>query len=163
KAEITAGNLIQGEVPNSPLLTTVVSLNPIYAAFEVHERAYLRYAAAARARAQSLPVAAGLADEQGFPHTGRLAFVHNRVAPRSGTARMRAVFDNKDGALAPGLFARVKIGDATRPRKAVVVSDRAIGTDQSKRFVLVVNGGGTAQYREVRIGRMAGGLRVIEE
>ena len=76
---------------------------------------------------------------------------------------MRAVLDNKDGVLAPGLFARVKIGDSARPRKAVLVADRAIGTDQSKRFVLVVNHEGTAQYRAVRIGRMVDGLRVIEE
>lgn len=163
KAEITVGNLIQGEVPNSPLLTTVVSLNPIYAAFEIDERAYLKYAAAARAHAAHLPVAAGLADEEGFPHAGRLEFVDNRVDTRSGTARMRAVVDNNDGRLAPGLFARVKIGDSARPHRAVLVSDRAIGTDQSKRFVLVVNGGGTAQYREVKPGRIVDGLRVIEE
>src|SRR5262249_45848040 len=163
KAEITVGNLIQGEVPNSPLLTTVVSLNPIYAAFEIDERAYLRYGAAARSRAHNLPVAVGLANEEAFPHAGRLEFVDNRVDPGSGTARMRAVLDNKDGVLAPGLFARVKIGDSARPRKAVLVADRAIGTDQSKRFVLVVNHEGTAQYRAVRIGRMVDGLRVIEE
>lgn len=163
KAEITVGNLIQGESSNSPLLTTVVSLNPIYAAFEIDERAYLKYAAAARVRAAHLPVAAGLADEEGFPHAGRLEFVDNRVDTRSGTARLRAVLDNRDGRLAPGLFARVKIGDSSRPRKAVLVSDRAIGTDQSKRFVLVVNGGGTAQYREVKPGRIVDGLRVVEE
>ncbi len=163
KAEITVGNLIQGEVPNSPLLTTVVSLNPIYAAFEVDESAYLRYAAAARGHAQHLPVAVGLANEEGFPHTGRLEFVDNRVDAQSGTARMRAVLNNSDGALVPGLFARVRIGDSTRPRKAVLVSDRAIGTDQSKRYVLVVNGSGTAQYREVKPGRLVDGLRVIEE
>jgi len=163
KAEITAGNLIQGDVPNSPLLTTVVSLNPIYAAFEIDERAYLRYATAARVRGAHLPVAVGLADEDGFPHAGRLEFVDNRVDTHSGTARMRAELGNKDGRLVPGLFARVKIGDSTQPRRAVLVTDRAIGTDQSKRFVLVVNGAGLAQYREVKIGRIVGGLRVIEE
>jgi multidrug efflux system membrane fusion protein len=89
--------------------------------------------------------------------------VDNRVDTRSGTARIRAVLDNRDGRLAPGLFARVKIGDSSRPRKAVLVSDRAIGTDQSKRFVLVVNDGGTAQYREVKPGRIVDGLRVVEE
>lgn len=163
KAEITVGNLIQGEVPNSPLLTTVVSLSPIYAAFEIDERAYLKYAGAARAPASNLPIAVGLANEEGFPHAGRLEFVDNRVDARSGTGRMRATLDNTDGRLAPGLFARVKIGDSARPRRAVLVSDRAIGTDQSKRFVLVVNGARIAQYREVRIGRVVGGLRVIED
>jgi multidrug efflux system membrane fusion protein len=163
KAEITVGNLIQGEVPNSPLLTTVVSLNPIYASFEVDERAYLKYVGKARARAAQLPVAVGLADEEGFPHAGKLGFIDNRVDAQSGTVRMRALLDNKDGRLAPGLFARVQIGDAARPRRAVLVTDRAIGTDQSKRFVLVVDAEGKAQYREVKIGRLADGLRVIEE
>jgi len=163
KAEITVGNLIQGEVPNSPLLTTVVSLNPIYASFEVDERAYLKYVGKARARAAQLPVAVGLADEEGFPHAGKIGFIDNRVDAQSGTVRMRALLDNKDGRLAPGLFARVKIGDSARPRRAVLVTDRAIGTDQSKRFVLVVDAEGKAQYREVKIGRLADGLRVIEE
>jgi len=163
KAEITVGNLIQGEVPNSPLLTTVVSLNPIYVSFEADERAYLKYVGKARARTTQLPVAVGLADEEGFPRVGRLGFIDNRVDAQSGTVRMRALLDNKDGRLAPGLYARVQIGDAARPRRATLVADRAIGTDQSKRFVFVVDAQGKAQYREVKIGRMADGLRVIEE
>jgi multidrug efflux system membrane fusion protein len=163
KAEITVGNLIQGEVPNSPLLTTVVSLNPIYASFEVDERAYLKYVGKARARAAQLPVAVGLADEEGFPRAGKLGFIDNRVDAQSGTVRMRALLDNRDGRLAPGLFARVKIGAAAQPRRAVLVSDRAIGTDQNKRYVLVVDAESKAQYREVKIGRLADGLRVIDE
>ena len=159
KAEITVGNLVQGSIPNSPVLTTVVSLNPIYVAFQPDEGAYLKYIGKSRS---SLPIEVGLADEPGFPHTGRLEFVDNRVDPQSGTVRMRAVLDNKDGRLTPGLFARVKLGDAARPRSAVLVADRAIGTDQSKRFVLVVNGENKAQYREVKIGRLVDGLRVIE-
>jgi multidrug efflux system membrane fusion protein len=76
---------------------------------------------------------------------------------------MRAVLDNKAGLFTPGLFARVKLGDTVTPRQAVLVQDRAIGTDQSKRYVLVVNGDNTAQYREVKIGRLVNGLRVIED
>jgi multidrug efflux system membrane fusion protein len=163
KAEITAGNLVQGEVPNSPLLTTVVSLNPIYVAFEADERIFLKYVSKARAVGR-LSVGVGLADEVGFPHTGKLDFVDNRVEAQSGTVRMRAVLDNKSGVFTPGLFARVKLGDTTTPRSVVLVQDRAIGTDQSKRFVLVVNGDNTAQYREVKIGRLVGGgLRVIDD
>ncbi len=162
KAEITVGNLVQGEVPNSPLLTTVVSLNPIYVAFEADERIFLKYIAKARAPGK-LTVGVGLADETGFPHQGKLDFVDNRVEPQSGTVRMRAVLDNKSGVFTPGLFARVKLGDTVTPRKAVLVQDRAIGTDQSKRFVLVVNGDNTAKYREVKIGRLVDGLRVIED
>ncbi len=160
KDEITVGNLVQGEASSSPLLTTVVSSNPIYASFQADEGAYLKYIG--KARDGALTVAVGLADEQAFPHAGRLEFVDNRVDPQSGTVRMRAILDNKDGRFTPGLFARVKLGDGGTPRKAVLVADRAIGTDQSKRFVLVVNGDNKAQYREVRIGRLAEGLRVVE-
>ena len=160
KAEITTGNLVQGEVPNSPVLTTIVSSQPIYASFEADEQTYLKYIS--KARAGALSVAIGLADETEFPHGGRLEFVDNRVDPKTGTVRMRAVLDNRDGRFTPGLFARVRLGDAAAPRKAVLVADRAIGTDQTKRFVLVVNGENTAQYREVRIGRLVDGLRVID-
>ena len=158
KAEITVGNLVQGEVPNSPILTTVVSMNPVYAAFEADEASYLRFVSSRK----NLSVAIGLASEQGFPHRGRIDFVDNRVDPQSGTVRMRALLDNKDGRFTPGLFARVRLGDMHSPRKAVLVADRAIGTDQSKRFVLVVNGENKAEYREVRVGRVIEGLRVIE-
>jgi multidrug efflux system membrane fusion protein len=160
KAEITVGNLVQGEGPNSPALTTVVSTNPVYAAFEADEAAYLKYIAGARS---GLAVAVGLADEEGFPHTGRLEFVDNRVDPTSGTVRMRAILANDDARFAPGLFARIRLGDSAAPRKAVLVADRAIGTDQSKRFVLVVNGDNKAEYREVHLGPMVDGLRVVED
>src|SRR5688500_12117585 len=137
KAEVTVGNLVQGDGPNSPALTTVVSADPIYAAFEADEAAYLKYIAQAR---NGVRVAVALGDEAGFPHAGQRAFVDNRVDPQSGTVRVRAILPNKDGRCAPGLFARIRIGDSAAPRKAVLVADRAIGTDQSKRFVLVVNG-----------------------
>lgn len=161
KAEVTAGNLVQIENPNAPVLTTIVSADPIYASFEANEQAYLKYVA--KGRGGALQVQVGLADETGFPHAGRLDFVDNRIDPASGTVRMRAVLKNPDGKFTPGLFARVKLGDSASPRKAVLVADRAIGTDQSKRFVLVIGEGNKAEYREVRIGRLAeGGLRVIE-
>ncbi len=160
KAEITVGNLVQGSVPNSPVLTTVVSLDPIYASFQADEGAFLKYIGKARGSPQTVSV--GLANEEGFPHTARLEFVDNRVDPQSGTVRMRALLDNKDGLFTPGLFARVKLGDSSRPHAAVLVTDRAIGTDQSKRFVLVVSNENKAEYREVKIGRIVDGLRVIE-
>jgi membrane fusion protein, multidrug efflux system len=163
KPEITVGNLVQGEGPNSPVLTSIVSLNPIYASFEADENVYLKYGKHARNGSAPLPVHVGLADEDGFPRKGALQFVDNRLDPRSGTVRMRAVLDNRDGKLTPGLYARVKLSDEARSRAAVVVADRAIGTDQSKRFVLVVGEDGKAQYREVKLGRAVEGLRVIEE
>ena len=160
KAEITVGNLVQGEGPGSPTLTTVVSTSPVYAAFEADEATYLKYIAAGR---NGLAVAVGVADEAGFPHAGRLEFVDNRIDPQSGTVRMRAVLANKDARFAPGLFVRVRVGDRAGARKAVLVADRAIGTDQDRRFVLVVNGENKAEYRAVRIGRVFDGLRVVEE
>jgi multidrug efflux system membrane fusion protein len=161
KAEVTAGNLVQLENPNTPVLTTIVSVNPIYVSYEASEQAYLKYVS--KQRDGKLQVQVGLADDAGFPYTGRVEFVDNRVDPASGTVRVRAVLKNDDGRFTPGLFARVKMGDAAAPRKAVLVADRAIGTDQSKRFVLVVGADNKAEYREVRIGRLTdGGLRVIE-
>lgn len=160
KAEITVGNLVQGEMPPSPVLTTIVSTNPVHVSFQASESAYLRFIAGARTT--SLAAAVALADEEGFPHTGRIEFVDNQVDPASGTIRMRATVDNSSGRFTPGLFARVKLADAARPRKAVLVADRAIGTDQTKRFVLVLGEGNQTQYREVRIGRLIDGLRVIE-
>lgn len=104
KAEITVGNLVQGEMPPSPVLTTVVSVNPVYVSFQADEAAYLKYIAGARKSA--LAVSVGLADEDGFPHAGTLGFIDNRVDPASGTVRMRATVDNKSGRFTPGLFAR---------------------------------------------------------
>ena len=164
KPEITAGNLVQGEVPNSPVLTTIVSMDPIYASFDADERVYLKYGVRARNVSQPLPAQVGLADETGFPHQGTLQFVDNRIDAQSGTVRMRVVLDNPDGKLTPGLYARVRLSGSTQARPAVLIAERAIGTDQSKRFVLVVKGDNTAQYREIQPGRAVdAGLRVVEK
>ena len=161
RIEVTEGNLIQGEVPNSPLLTTIVSSSPIYAEFEVDERVYLEYGL--NKPGKKMPVAIGLSNEEGFPHKGALVFVDNQLDITSGTVRMRALLDNKDGLLTPGLYARVQLSDEARPRKAVVVPDRAIGTDQSRKFVLVVGPDNKAMYREVKAGRLLGSDRVIDQ
>lgn len=161
KDERTIGNLVQGDAPDSPLLTTVVALDPIYATFEADEGAFLKYIGAARGK--SLKVDVGLANESGTPHPAELAFVDNQLDPASGTVRMRALLPNPDRLFTPGLYARVRLSDSTRPRQAVMVADRAIGTDQSKRFVLVLDKDNNAQYREVTLGRVYDGLRVIEK
>lgn len=160
RIEVTAGNLIQGDIPNSPLLTTIVSVAPIYAAFDIDEQTYLRYGL--NKPGIKLPVAVALANEQDFPHPAKLVFIDNQIDPDSGTVRARALLENKDASLTPGLFARIQLSDQNKPHKAVLVSDRAIGTDQSKKFVMVVGADHKATYREVRLGRMADGLRVIE-
>ena len=160
KDEVTVGNLVQGENPDSPVLTTLVSVDPIYVSFEADERAFLKYITANRGEAMTVGV--GLSDEVGFPHRAKLEFVDNTVDVTSGTVRMRALLDNHERRFTPGLFARVRLEAAGAARRVVLVADRAIGTDQSKRFVLVVGEDKLAAYREVHTGRKAGDLRIVE-
>ncbi|HEY5801780.1 MAG TPA: efflux RND transporter periplasmic adaptor subunit [Burkholderiaceae bacterium] len=159
KAEVTAGNLVDGNV----VLTSVVSNNPIYASFDGDEATYLRAASLARAGRGST-VRIGLANETGFPHEGKLEFVDNRVDPATGSVRMRALLKNPDAALAPGLFARVQLaaaGGKGDGGDATLIAERAIGTDQDRKFVLVVGADGKAQYRQVTLGPVIDGLRVV--
>ena len=163
-ALVTSGNLVEAGPP-ATLLTTVVSLDPMYVYFDSDEQTYLRYAGRARHgsnwRTAKLPVYLGLANEDGFPHEGQLDFVDNQIDPNTGTIRTRAVFSNSSRALTPGLFARVKlVGD--HKRKALLVRDAAIGTDQDRKFVLVVGQGDTLAYRPVVPGRLVDGLRIID-
>lgn len=160
KDERTIGNLVRGDAPDSPLLTTVVALDPIYATFEADEGAFLKYIGAARDK--SLKVEVGLANEKGTPHAAELAFIDNQLDPTSGTVRMRALLPNPKHLFTPGLYARVRLSDSGAPRRVVMVADRAVGTDQSKRFLLVLDAQKVAQYREVKLGRVYDGLRVIE-
>ncbi|MGY8526949.1 efflux RND transporter periplasmic adaptor subunit [Paracidovorax citrulli] len=161
RAEITVGNLVAAGA-SSPPLTTVVSVSPVYASFEIDEQSYLRYTApgASGPNGKGMAVLLGLANETGHPHQGRIQSVDNRLDPRSGTIRVRAVFDNPDGRLLPGLYARVKLGGSA-PHDAVLVNDRAVGTDQGKKFVLVVDQANKLAYREVQMGPTYEGLRVI--
>lgn len=156
KAEITLGNLVDA----SSLLTSVVSLDRIYASFEGDEETYLRVRSQAHS-GRPIVVKVGLANEEGFPHEGRLEFVDNQLDTRAGSVRMRAVFDNKDELMAPGLFARVQIGGGVE-KPAILITDRAVGTDQSHKFVFVVDKDGKAEYREVKLGPVVEGLRVVK-
>jgi membrane fusion protein, multidrug efflux system len=161
KAEVTLGNLVDGNA----VLTSVVSSNPIYASFDGDEDTYLRVAALARS-GKSVAVRIGLANETGFPHEGKLEFLDNRVDPATGSVRMRAVLKNTDNALAPGLFARVQVaaGNGTGSEtKAALISDRAVGTDQNRKFVFVVGGDGKAEYRPVTLGPIVDGMRVVRD
>jgi RND family efflux transporter MFP subunit len=165
KAAVTAGNLVTGGSNQSTLLTTVVSVDPIYVSFEGDEQVYLKYHELAhRGDKQVGPSAVqmGLANEQGYPHVGSFVFIDNQIDPRTGTIRARAAFDNKDGFFTPGLFARVKLlGQDSF--KAVLVDDRAVGTDQSQKFVYVVTPDNKVAYRTVKVGRLTDGLRIITE
>jgi multidrug efflux system membrane fusion protein len=158
KEEVTLGNLVDSSV----VLTSVVSNNPVYASFEGDEDTYLRVSAQAR-KGKSVAVRVGLANEDGFPHEGKLEFVDNRLDPATGSVRMRALFKNADNVLAPGLFARVQLATATEGTKAALIADRAVGTDQDRKFVYVVTADGKAEYRSVRLGPVIDGLRVVRE
>lgn len=165
KAAVTTGNLVTGGANGATLLTTVVSIHPIYVSFDGDEQVYLKYNELARrgngaASGAANAVQMGLSNEQGFPHTGAISFVDNQIDPRTGTIRARAAFDNQDGFLTPGLFARVKLLGHNR-FKAVLVDDRAIGTDQNQKFVFVVDANNKVSYRTVKVGRIDNGLRIV--
>ena len=159
KAEVTPGNLVDGAV----VLTSVVSSNPIYATFDGDEDTYLRVGPASQ-RGTPVSVKVGLANEAGFPHAGKLEFVDNQLDARTGSVRMRATFDNSDNSLVPGLFARVQLsGTASDSKKAILINDRAVGTDQNRKFVYVVKADNTAEYRAVVLGPAVEGLRVVRD
>ena len=165
KALVTTGNLVQSG-QSASLLTTVVSQDPMYVEFEGDERIYLKYTEMSQrgirpsSRDIANPVFLGLANEEGFPHEGRMAFVDNQLDPQTGTIRARAVFSNQDGLFTPGLFARLKLVGSGKYH-ALLVNDRAIGTDQDQKFVLVLEPDNKLSYRPVTIGRLVDGLRIV--
>ncbi len=164
RALVTSGNFVSN---GQTLLTTLVSLDPIYVSFDGDEHVYLKYTKLARegSRASSRdahnPVLVGLADEDGYPHQGVMVFVDNALDPATGTIRGRALLDNHDRSFTPGLFARVKLMGSGEYR-AVLINDSAIGTDQSVRYVLVVGADNKVEYRPVKLGPIIDGLRVVQ-
>lgn len=158
RAEITVGNVVAAGAVGTPL-TTLVSVSPIYASFDVDEQTYLRHIASVKDQA-GVPVQLGLANEAEYSRAGTIDDVDNRLDPVSGTIRVRARFDNTDGMLVPGLYARVKVGGSD-PQAAVMVDERAIGTDQDKKFVLVVGDDNKVSYRPVLLGSRQEGLRIV--
>src|SRR5712664_2273194 len=167
RAEITEGNLVEGGAGQIKPLTTLVSLDPIYVYFDVDEQTYLKYAHVAqihRTSSRELPGAAllGLADEEGFPHVGRLSFVDNQVSSSTGTIRLRATFDNKNLALTPGLFARIRL-QGGGAHSGCLAKDEAVVTDLNQKYVFVLGKNNTLAYRPVKLGPMAEGLRVVRD
>jgi membrane fusion protein, multidrug efflux system len=164
KLEVTVGNLVAAG-PSAPVLTTLVSVNPIYASFNADEAVVMRALKAladrpADAQIDRIPVQMVTATSNGAAFEGRLQLIDNQVDAKSGTVRVRAVFDNADGALMPGQFARLRLGQG-QAELALMVNERAIGTDQSKKFVMVVGADNRATYREVTLGAFVDGLRVV--
>lgn len=163
RLEITIGNLISAG-PGAPVLTSLVSVNPIYASFNAdepivtHALKALGREAVAQMQVDRIPVRIETGVDAELK--GRLQLIDNQVDAASGTVRMRAVFDNEDGHLMPGQFVRLSMGEA-KAKPALLISERAIGTDQSKKFVLVVDDGNKADYREVTLGAISDGMRVV--
>ena len=164
---VTEGNLINGGTGGT-LLTTIVSLDPIYCYAEADEQSFLKYTRLAQegkrpsSRQVRNPAYLALADETGFPHKGYIDFVDNQLDPNTGTIRGRAVFPNPDLTLTPGLFARIRIPGSGK-YNAILLPDEAIGSDQSQRFVMIVNDENIAEYRKVVLGPKVNGLRIIRE
>ena len=165
RLEVTVGNLVAAGA-NAPLLTTLVSVDPVYAGFNADEGSLLKALATLPAEAgkprdlRRIPVQMTTAANEAAPVSGHLNFVDNGIDAATGTVRVRAIFDNKDGALMPGQFVRLRMGQA-RSEPALVINERAVGTDQNKKFVFVVGKDHTAQWREVTLGTAAEGLRIV--
>jgi len=167
KLEVTVGNLVPAG-PGAPVLTTLVSVSPIYASFDADEQVVARAlrdlsgpAVTARNKLETIPVLMNTAIGGETAARGHLQLVDNQVNAKNGTVRLRAVFDNADGALIPGQFAQIRLG-RSKPTNALLINERAVGTDQSKKFVLVVGDDNKAAYREVALGAATeNGLRIV--
>jgi multidrug efflux system membrane fusion protein len=169
RAIVTEGNLVSSGPGEATLLTTVVSLDPVYAYFDADEQIFLKYTAslsaglqgpALRNRGSQLPIRMALANDQGFPRAGHMDFLDNQLDGATGTIRARAVFRNSDGQLTPGLFVRLRLA-GTASYRGLLIQDRAVGTDLSKKFVYVVGEKNDVQYRTVTLGPIVDGLRVV--
>lgn len=163
RALITEGNLVSDATP----LTTIVSLDRVHVHFFADEQTYLQYDAMARSgerlssREERTPVRVGLASDIGYPYEGEVDFVDNRLDASAGTILMRAVLDNRDGQFAPGMFARVQLrGQGSDD--AVLIDGKAVLTDQDRKYVYVVDDQGVAVRKDIELGRIAEGLRVVE-
>ncbi|MEY4485325.1 MAG: hypothetical protein RL693_2777 [Verrucomicrobiota bacterium] len=165
-APVTEGNLVTGGEKDSTLLTTIVALDPVYCYIEVDEQSALKYRKLYREgkRAsplfEAIPAGMGLANEVGFPHEGKIDFVDNVLRPDTGTIRARGVFPNHDKLMAPGFFARVRM-PGSGEYDALLIRDEAIGNDQGRAYVFVINQEQKAEYRPVETGPMESGLRIV--
>lgn len=167
RALVTPGNLIAGTAGGGTLLTTIVTVGNAYVYADLDEATLLKFSRLARenrilTRNGRIPVDLQLADETDYPRHGYIESTDNRVNPATGSLAVRLVFPNEDNALVPGLFARVRI-PVSAPAPALLVSERAIGTDQSQKFVFAVAQDNTVAYRTVKLGAVIDGKRVVRE
>jgi multidrug efflux system membrane fusion protein len=165
RAMVTVGNMVTSSETGGTMLTTIVSLDPMYAYFDVDEMTFSQVRQMLRKSAggspsNTAPVMLGLAHEKDYPHQGRIDFADNQIDPNTGTLKVRGIFGNADRSLTPGLFARISLplGGAHR---AVLVADRVVDTDQGQKVVYVVNGENVVDKRPVQLGRLHDGMREI--
>ena len=162
---VDPGNLVKAD---DTTLTTIVSLDPMYVYFDVDERTlllilhWMREGKIPGMREKGAEVLLGLANEEGYPHKGTIDFIDNRLDPGTGTLRLRGVFDNSEEILYPGLFVRLRI-QIGKPHQAVLVAERALGTDQGQKFLNLVTDKNKVLYKSVKIGSLHDGLRVVED
>lgn len=157
RAEITEGNVIEAG-PNAPVLTTIVSIDQLYAEFDVDEQTYIK--TRRQAAGDPMPVELTLTSDASVVYQGVIHSFDNQLDSTSGTIRARAIFDNKDGVLVPGMFATVRLGSPTE-QSILLVSDRAVRTDQNKKYVYIVTPEKKVAYREVKLGHTVEGQRVV--
>lgn len=155
RAEITVGNLVNSE----PVLTSIVAQSPLYVSFEADEQTYLSFLRHAKTP-EAVPVEMGIASEDATPHVGRIDSFDNQINPTSGTLRARAVFENKDGSLIPGLYAKVRVGTPDE-EPSVLINEKAVNTDQNAKYVYVIDAANKAQYRPITLGGHSEGLRIV--
>jgi multidrug efflux system membrane fusion protein len=161
RAQLTRGNLAQAD---QTVLTTVVSQDPVYVYFDCDEQSYLRFQERVHRGSgvsSANPVRVALANETGFPHAGRVDFLDNEVNAATGTIRARVVLNNPDHLFTPGLYARVQL-ESTGTVQALLVDDKAILTDQDRKYVYVLGAGNTAQRKDVKLGPLVDGLRIVQ-
>ncbi|MEH4626477.1 efflux RND transporter periplasmic adaptor subunit [Phytobacter diazotrophicus] len=167
RALITSGNLVTAG-DSASVLTTLVSQKTVYVYFDVDESTYLHYQNLARSgqgassNHLALPVEIGLVGEDGYPHQGKVDFLDNQLTPSTGTIRMRALLDNAQRQFTPGLFARVRLPGSAE-FKATLIDDKAVLTDQDRKYVYIVDKEGKAQRRDITPGRLAAGLRIVQK
>lgn len=167
RAFVTGGNLVSGAPGGATLLTTIVSVGDAYVYADLDESTLLKFNRLVREKSLAMqngriPVDLQLADENGYPRHGYIESADNRVNPATGSLVLRMIFPNPDDALVPGLFARVRV-PVSAPTETLLVSERAIGTDQSQKFVLAVDKDNVVAYRTVRLGAFANGKRVVRD
>jgi RND family efflux transporter MFP subunit len=166
RAFLTTGNYVSGGPVSTSLLTTLVSVDPVYVYADIDEDSLLKFNTLVQARKMETngdgqtPIELQLADETGFPHRGHIESFDNRVDPNTGSILLRAVFSNDDGRIVPGLFARIRVPLSER-HPALLVSERAIGTDQAQKYVLTLTASNTVAYTAVKLGPAVDGKRIV--